>query len=37
MQKTGSLAVPVLRYGFGIIISHQGEIQKLDRNQKEKC
>jgi hypothetical protein len=26
MQATGSLAVPVLRYGFGIINWHQEEI-----------
>jgi hypothetical protein len=31
MQATGSLAVPVLRYSFGIINWHQEEIQKLDR------
>jgi hypothetical protein len=31
MQETGSLAVPVLRYSFGIINWHQEEIQKLDR------
>jgi hypothetical protein len=30
MQVTGSLAVPVLRYSFGIINWHQEEIQKLD-------
>jgi hypothetical protein len=31
MQATGSLAVPVLRYSFGIINWHQEKIQKLDR------
>jgi methionine aminopeptidase len=31
MQATGSLAVLVLRYIFGIINWHQEEIQKLDR------
>jgi hypothetical protein len=31
MQEIGSLAVPVLRYSFGIINWHQEEIQKLDR------
>jgi hypothetical protein len=31
MQANGSLAVPVLRYSFGIINWHQEEIQKLDR------
>jgi hypothetical protein len=31
MQATGSLAVPVLRYSFGIINWHQEEVQKLDR------
>jgi hypothetical protein len=30
MQATGSLAVPVLGYSFGIINWHQQEIQKLD-------
>jgi hypothetical protein len=30
MQATGSLAVPVLRYSFGIINWNQEEIQKLD-------
>jgi hypothetical protein len=30
MQAIGSLAVPVLRYSFGIINLHQEEIQKLD-------
>jgi hypothetical protein len=37
MQAIGSLAVPVLRYSFGIINWHQEEIQKLDRKKKEKC
>jgi hypothetical protein len=31
IQAIGSLAVPVLRYSFGIINWHQEEIQKLDR------
>jgi hypothetical protein len=31
MHATGSLAVPVPRYSFGIIDWHQEEIQKLDR------
>jgi hypothetical protein len=31
MQAIGSLAVPVLRYSFGVINWHQEEIQKLDR------
>jgi hypothetical protein len=31
MQAIGSLAVPVLRYSFGLINWHQEEIQKLDR------
>jgi hypothetical protein len=31
MQATESLAVPTLRYSFGIIKWHQEEIQKLDR------
>jgi hypothetical protein len=31
MQANGSLAVPVLRYSFGIINWLQEEIQKLDR------
>ena len=33
IQATGSLAVPVLRYSFGIINCHQEELQKLDRKQ----
>jgi hypothetical protein len=37
MQAIGSLAVPVLRYAFGIINWHQEEIQKLDRKTKKKC
>jgi hypothetical protein len=36
MQAIGSLAIPVLRYSFGIINWHQEEIQKLDRKT-EKC
>jgi len=31
IQATGSLALPVLRYHFGIISWHQEELQKLDR------
>jgi len=31
IQGIGSLAVPVLRYSFGIINWHQEELQKLDR------
>ena len=31
IQEIGSLAVPVLRYTFGIINWPQGELQKLDR------
>ena len=31
IQGIGSLAVPVLRYLFGIIKWHQEELQKLDR------
>ena len=31
IQAIGSLAVPVLRYSFGIINWHQVELQKLDR------
>jgi hypothetical protein len=31
MQAIGSLAVPVLRYSFGIFNLHQEEIQRLDR------
>ena len=31
IQATGSLAVPVLRYSFGIINRHQEELQKLDQ------
>jgi len=31
IQAIGSLAVPVLRYNFGIINWHQEELQKLDR------
>ena len=31
IQAIGSLAVPVLRYHFGIINWHQEELQKLDR------
>jgi len=31
IQVIGSLAVPVLRYSFGIIKCRQEELQKLDR------
>ena len=31
IQAIGSLAVPVLKYIFGIINWHQEELQKLDR------
>jgi hypothetical protein len=31
----GSLAVPVLRYSFGVINWHQEELQKLDRKTRE--
>ena len=31
IQATGSLAVPELRYSFGIVNWHQEELQKLDR------
>ena len=31
IQAIGSLAVPVLRYSFGIVNWHQEELQKLDR------
>ena len=31
IQSNGSLAVPVLRYSFGIVNWHQEELQKLDR------
>jgi len=31
IQATGSLAVPVLRYIFGIVNWNQEELQKLDR------
>jgi len=31
IQAVGSLAVPVLRYSFGIVNWHQDELQKLDR------
>jgi hypothetical protein len=36
MQAIGSLAVPALRYSFGIINWHQGEIQNWIEKQ-EKC
>jgi hypothetical protein len=35
MQAIGSLAVPVLRYSFGIMNWHQEEIQKLDRKSRK--
>ena len=31
IHAIGSLAVPVLRYSFGIVNWHQEELQKLDR------
>jgi len=31
VRAIGSLALPVLRYSFGIINWHQEELQKLDR------
>ena len=31
IRAIGSLAVPVLRYSFGIVNWHQEELQKLDR------
>ena len=31
IQAVGSLAVPVLRYGFGIVNWHQEKLQKLER------
>jgi len=31
IQAIGSLAIPVLRYSFGIINWHQEELQKLDQ------
>ena len=31
IRAAGSLAVPVLRYSFGIVNWHQEELQKLDR------
>ena len=31
IQAIGSLAVPVLRYSFGIVNWHREELQKLDR------
>jgi len=31
IHATGSLAVPVLEYSFGIVNWHQEELQKLDR------
>jgi alkylhydroperoxidase/carboxymuconolactone decarboxylase family protein YurZ len=35
IQAIGLLAVPVLRYGFGIVNWHQEERQKLDRKTRE--
>jgi hypothetical protein len=35
MQAIGSLAVPIIRYSFGIINWHQEEIQKLDRKTRQ--
>ena len=34
IQAIGSLAVPVLTYGFGIVNWHQEELQKLDQKTK---
>jgi hypothetical protein len=34
IQAIGALAVPVLRYSFGIINWHQKELRKLDRKTK---
>jgi hypothetical protein len=31
IEATGALAVPVLRYSFGIINWHEEELRKLDR------
>ena len=35
IQANGSLAVPVLRYSFGIINWHQEELQNLDRKMRK--
>jgi len=35
IQATGSLALPVLRNGSGIVNRHQEELQKLDRKTKK--
>ena len=35
IQAFGSLAVPVLRYSFGIVNWHQEELQKLDQKTRE--
>ena len=35
IQATGSLAVPVLKYSFGIINWCQAELQKLDRKKRK--
>jgi hypothetical protein len=35
IQATGSLAVPVLKYSFGIIHWCQAELQKLDRKKRK--
>jgi hypothetical protein len=37
MQAIGSLAIPVLRYSFGIINWHQEEIQKNRDRKTKKC
>ena len=34
-QAIGSLAVPVLRYSFGISNWHQEELQKVDRKKRK--
>ena len=35
IQAIGSLAVPVLRYTFGIVNWHREELQKLDRKKRK--
>ena len=35
IQAIGSLAVPVLRYSFGIVNWHQEELRKLDRKMRK--
>ena len=34
-QAVGSLAVPLLRYSFGIVNWHQEELQKLDQKMRK--